>query len=131
MYQATQHLFLNYKNVIFAFTVTEDIYFQNSSHGVRTSSDSVTHNPDSAHTTQQEPKHSSALPRQCFKNGVCQSPCSVTHKEELATQIDEAPDISAQSKVVSDTSSLSLQDDFKKSEEVTCSTEVTCFTKPQ
>jgi hypothetical protein len=82
----------------------------------------VTHNPDTAHAAQQEPKHSSALENQCFKNCVCPSPCSITHKEELPTQIDEAPDISAQSKVASDTSLLSLQDGFKKSEEVTCST---------
>jgi hypothetical protein len=112
---------LNYKNVILVFTVTEDIVFQNSSIGVRTSSDSVTH-PDPAHATQQEPKHSSALPYQSFKNGICQSPCSVTHKEELPTQIDEVPDTSAHSKVASDTSLLSLQDGFKKCEEVTCST---------
>lgn len=85
----------------------------------------MTHNPDSAHATQQELKHSSTLPYQSFKNCTSQSPCCVTHKEELPTQTDEAPDISAQSEVTSDSSWLSLQDDFKKSEEVTC------FTKPQ
>lgn len=82
----------------------------------------MTHNSDSAHATQQELKHSSTLPYQGFKTGTYQSRCSVTHKEELPTQTDEAPDISAQSKVTSDSSSLSLHDDFKKSEEVTCST---------
>lgn len=80
------------------------------------------HNPDSAHATQQELRHSSTLPYQSFQNDTCQSTCSVTHKEELPTQTDEAPDISAQSEVTSDSSLLSLQDDFKKSEEVTCST---------
>ena len=116
---------LNYKIVILVFTATEDIVFQDSSTGVKTSSVSVTHNPDSAHATQQELKHSSTLPYQSFKNDTCQSPCSVTHKEELPTQTDEAPDISAQSKVTSDSSWLSLQDDFKNSGEVTL------FTKPQ
>ena len=114
--------FLNYKTVILVFAATEDIVFQGSSNDVKTSSVSVTHKPDSAHATQQELKHSSTLPYQSFKNDTCQSPCSVTHKEELPTQKDEAPDISAQSKVTSDSSWLSLQDDFKESEEVTCST---------
>lgn len=112
----------NFRIVILVFTATEDIVFQGSSNVVRTSSDSLTHNPDSAHATQQEVKHSSALPYPSFKNGLCQSPCSVTHKEELPTQTDEAPDTSAQSKVTSDAVSLLLQDGFKKSEEVTCST---------
>jgi len=82
----------------------------------------VAHNPDSTHATQQELKHSSTLPYQSFKNCTCQSPCPVMHKEELPTQTDEAPDISAQTKVTSDSSLLSLQDGFKKSEEVTFST---------
>jgi hypothetical protein len=112
---------LNYKIVILVFTATEDIVFQDSSNDVKTSSVSVTHKPDSAHATQQEMKHISTRPYQSFKNDTCQS-CSVTHKEELPTQTDEAPDISAQSNVTSDSSWLSLQDDFKESEEVTCST---------
>jgi hypothetical protein len=112
----------NFRIVILKFTATEDIVFQGSSNVIRTSSDSLTHNPDSAHATQQELKHSSALPYPSFKNGLCQSPCSVTHKEELPTQTDEAPDTSAQSKVTSDAIWLSFQDGFKKSEEVTCST---------
>jgi hypothetical protein len=70
-------------------------------------------------------KHCLTLPCQSFKNGVCQSPCSVPHKEELPTQTDEAPDISVQSKLTLDTSWLSPQDGFKHSEEVTC------CTKPQ
>jgi hypothetical protein len=82
----------------------------------------VTHNPDSAHTTQQELKHSSTLPYQNFENSTCQSAYCLTHKEELPTQTDEAPDISAQSKVTSDSSCLSLLDYFKKSEEGACST---------
>jgi hypothetical protein len=112
---------LNYKIVILVLTATEDIVFQGSSYGVKTSSVSVTHNPDSTHATQQELKHSSAVSYQSFKTGTCQSPCSVTHKEELPTQTDEAPDMSAQSKVTSDSVWLPLQDDFKTSEEVTCS----------
>jgi hypothetical protein len=110
----------NYKIVILVFTATEGIVFQDSSNGVKTSSVSVTHNPDSAHATQQELKHSSTLPYQGFKTDTCQSPCSVMHKEELPTQTDEAPDISAQSQVTSDSIWLSQQDE-----------EVTCSTKPQ
>lgn len=83
----------------------------------------MAHNPDSAHATHQELKHSSTVPYESSKNCTCQSPCCLTHKEELPTQADEAPDVSVQSEVTSDSSWLSLLDYFKKSEEVTCSTE--------
>jgi len=111
---------LNYKIVILVFTATENIVFQDSSYGVKTSSVSVTHNPDSAHATQQELKHSSSLPYQNFKTGTCQSPCSVTHKEEVPNQTDKAPDMSSQSQVTSDSIWSLLQDE-----------ELTCSTKPQ
>ncbi|GFG37048.1 hypothetical protein Cfor_05438, partial [Coptotermes formosanus] len=96
-----------------------------SSNIVRTSSHSVTYTCDSTHTTGQELKHCSTMPCQSFKNGVCQSPYSVSHKEELPIETDEAPDMSMQSKLTSDVSWLSPQDGFKQSEEVTC------YTKPQ
>jgi hypothetical protein len=111
---------LNYKTAILVFTATENIVFQDSSNGVKTSSVSVTHNADSAHATQQELKHSSTLPYENFETGTCQSLCSATHKEEVPTQTDEAPDISSHSQVTSDSIWASSQDE-----------EVMYSTKPQ